>query len=216
MTIAHLVLLHTDASTGALIPYIQPAYNADLLFVAVVYLVNFAGWLVAAFTNAHITARFGTGGVLAAGAILQFVAYALNFWKPPYPVFCVSFFFSGLAIAYQDAQANTFVANLDNAHRWLGILHAVYGLGGLISPLAATAIASHTPYWHYYYLVLLGGSISNIALLGWTFRYEMLTPPKVTQATAGRQLKQALSQKSVWILSGFFFLYVGAEVTAGG
>lgn len=172
--------------------------------------------MFAAFTNAHITAKLGMGGVFLVGAVSQFIAYAINFWKPPYPVFCISFFFSGLAIAYQDAQANTFVANLDNAHRWLGILHAIYGVGALISPLAATAIASNTPYWHYYYIVLLGGAVSNIALLAWTFRSELLNPPKVTRAAADKQLKQALSQKGVWILSLFFFLYVGAEVTAGG
>lgn len=205
-----------DGSTGALIPSIRTAYDADLLFVAIVYLVNFSGWLIAAFTNAHITAWLGMGGVLVVSATSQVVAYSLNFWEPPYPVFCLSFLFSGFAIAYMDAQANTFVASLDDSHRWLGILHSVYGLGALVSPLAATALASETPHWHYYYAVLLGCAASNIALLAWTFRAEIRDRPRASKSGADKQLKSALSQRSVWILSLFFFLYVGAEVTAGG
>ena len=115
-----------------------------------------------------------------------------------------------------DAQANTFVASLDDSHRWLGILHSVYGLGALVSPLAATALASETPHWHYYYAVLLGCAASNIALLAWTFRAEIRDRPRASKSGADKQLKSALSQRSVWILSLFFFLYVGAEVTAGG
>lgn len=205
-----------DAATGALIPYLQPAYDIGLLFVALVYLVNFAGWLVAAFTNVHLTSRFGTGGVLVIGAVSQLFAYILIFWKPPFPVYCLSFFFSGLGVAYQDAQANTFIANVNNAHRWLGLLHAAYGLGALVAPLIATAIAVNTPYWHYYYLVTLGLGVFNLVLIVWTFENGLFKPVTGARETANKDLKATLSNRAVWILSGFFFLYVGAEVTAGG
>ena len=200
-----------------LIPYLQPAYNVGLLFVAIIYLVNFAGWLIAAFTNVYLAARIGQGGVLVVGACFQFLAYALNFWKPPFPLFIISFLFSGLGVAYQDAQANTFAANVQNAHRWLGMLHAVYGLGALIAPLIATTIAARTPYWHYYYIIMLGVAAIDIALLTWTFRKGLFKPISAkAKDTAGKELRQALSTRATWVLSGFFFLYVGAEVTSGG
>ncbi|KAM5375808.1 hypothetical protein ACJZ2D_005864 [Fusarium nematophilum] len=205
-----------DAAVGALIPYIQPAYNAGLLSVAIVYLTNFAGRLLAALTNAHITAFLGTGGTLIAGATLQLLAYVLAFWEPPYAIFCVSYFLSGIGIAYQDAQANSFVANLDNAHRWLGILHASFGVGALASPLAATALATAIPKWHYFYLVLLGATVLNMGFLAGAFWADLSNHESSTQSGANAQLKKAFSQKPVWILSGFFFLYVGAELTAGG
>ena len=206
-----------DAATGVLIPYLQPAYSVGLLFVAIVYLVNFLGWLMAAFTNVHITARIGQGGVLVLGACLQLLAYALIFWKPPFPLFVIAFFFSGMGVAYQDAQANTFAANVQNAYRWLGLLHAVYGLGALVAPLIATTIAVRTPYWHYYYIFMLGMAAIDIALLMWTFRKDLFKPLSAkAKDTAGKELKQALSERATWVLSGFFFLYVGAEVTSGG
>jgi fucose permease len=173
--------------------------------------------MVAAFTNVHVCARLGTGGTFVLGASCQILAYALISWKPPYPLFVISFFFSGLGVAYQDAQANTMISGVNNAHRWLGLLHAVYGFGALVSPLIATSIAAHTPYWHYYYLITLGLGAINLGLLAYTFRKGLFKSNSDTAVdTASRELKQALSQRSVWILSIFFFLYVGAEVTAGG
>ncbi|RTE83019.1 hypothetical protein BHE90_002481 [Fusarium euwallaceae] len=176
-----------DAATGALIPYIQPSYNVGLLPVAILYLVNFSGWFLAAFTNVHLASRLGMGGTLVIGASIQLIAYALTFWKPPFLVFGSSFLFTGLGVLYLDAQVNTYVAYMRNSHRWLGVLHAAYGL------------------------------VCNIAWSSWSFRDSLFKSSNYADGEgAGDQLKAALSQKSVWMISLFFFLYVGAEVTAGG
>ncbi|EAW15189.1 putative MFS transporter [Aspergillus clavatus NRRL 1] len=206
-----------DAATGVLIPYIQPAYNIGLLQVSMVYLVNFAGWLVASFANIHVCSRLGTGGTLVLGATIQSFGYALMFWRPPWGLFMAAFFFTGMGVAFQDAQANTFTITVNNPHRWLGILHAVYGVGTIIAPLIANTIASHTPYWYYYYLATLAMGVINVVLLAWTFR-KGLFQPNISNAkdTASAEMKATLTNKFVWIFNGFFFLYVGAEVASGG
>ncbi|KAH7169875.1 major facilitator superfamily domain-containing protein [Dactylonectria macrodidyma] len=206
-----------DAATGALIPYIQPGYNVGLLSVAILYLINFSGWLLAALTNVHMVSWLGMGGTLVVGGMLQLFAYALNFWKPPFPVFSASFFFSGLGVAYLDAQANTFVAHMPNSHRWLGVLHAVYGLGALLSPIAATTFGTRTPYWHLFYLMMVGLTGINLIIQFWSFGDGLFKPSEEgSDGGANKQLTSTLSEKSVWMMSIFFFLYVGAEVTAGG
>ncbi|KAM0425968.1 hypothetical protein ACHAPT_008907 [Fusarium lateritium] len=187
-----------DAATGALIPYIQPGYNVRLLAVAILYLVNFSGWFLAAFTNVHLASRLGMGGTLVIGASIQLIAYALDFWKPPFLVFGSSFCFAGLGVAYLDAQTNTYVAHMKNSHRWLGVLHAAYGLGALLSPIAATTFATKTPYWHLFYLMMVFLTVCNIAWLTWSFRDGLFTSSEDASAEeAGDQLKAALSQKSV-------------------
>ncbi|ETS77687.1 hypothetical protein PFICI_09749 [Pestalotiopsis fici W106-1] len=179
--------------------------------------MNGNGRLAGAFTNVHISARLGIGGTLVVGSISQILAYALVLWKPPFPLFACSFFFSGLGVAYQDAQSNAFVANLDNAYRWLGILHAIFGVGALVSPLAATAIASRTPHWHYYFIILLGLASANLVVIIWAFWPSLLkVQPSKSTDSPSKELWTALTQRPVWVLSGFFFLYVGAEITAGG
>lgn len=212
-----LIFPCADAATGVLIPYIQPAYNIGLLHISFAYLVNFIGWLSASFANIHICSRLGTGGTLVVGAAVQSFGYALMFWKPPFPLFLVAFYFTGMGVAFQDAQSNTFAITVKNSHRWLGILHAVYGVGTVICPLIANTIAARTPYWHFYYLMTFCLGIFNTSLLAWTFRRGLFRPNVLgAKYTANSELKATLSNKTVWILNAFFFLYVGAEVTAGG
>ncbi|KAJ6258340.1 hypothetical protein Dda_6380 [Drechslerella dactyloides] len=225
-----------DASTGALIPYLKVRYDIGLAFVAMVYICTFVGWFTAAVVNVHLIARLGMGGVLFLGSILQLVQYSLQCWQPPYPLFAVSFFIGGIGVAIQDAQTNTFNANLPRAHLFLGLGHGFYGLGALVAPLIATAIANVTPdfrYWYYFYFVAVGLAVINMVFIGVTFR-EVIFPPlmrRVTGKTGGvviersdkkgrkeanADLRRILKRREVWILAMYFFAYVGAEVTAGG
>ncbi|KAM6510081.1 hypothetical protein FALCPG4_017710 [Fusarium falciforme] len=110
------------------------------------------------------------GGTLVIGASIQLIAYALTFWKPPFLVFGSFFFFTGLGVAYLDAQVNTYVAHMRNSHQWLGVLHAAHGLSALLSPIAATTFATKTTYWHLVYLMMLVLTLCNIAWLSWSFR----------------------------------------------
>ena len=206
-----------DAALGVLIPYIQPTYDVGLLQVSMIYLVNFMGWLVACFANIHVCSYLGTGGTLVLGASIQCFGYALMFWSPPFPLFMAAFFFSGCGVAFQDAQMNTFTITVKDAHRWLGVLHAVYGVGTIVGPLIANTIASRMPVWHHYYLVTMFLAALNIASLAWTFRKGLFRPNVgSTKETAGKELRDTVANWTVWIFNGFFFLYVGAEVTAGG
>lgn len=151
------------------------------------------------------------------GASLQSLGYALMFWKPPFPLFMAAFFLTGMGVAYQDAQSNTFTITVKNSHRWLGILHATYGVGTVICPLIANTIASRTPYWHFWYLITLCLGVFNTSLLAWTFRKGLFQPNVLgAKNTASTELKATLTNRTMWIINTFFFLYVGAEVTAGG
>ncbi|KAI5796862.1 major facilitator superfamily domain-containing protein [Pyronema domesticum] len=205
-----------DAATGALVPYLQPAYNIGLLFIALVYLANFAGWTVAAFSNLHLHSRIGTGGVMLLGATLQLTAHAIQLSKPPYPVFVLTYFLVGIGIAFQDAQANAFVGGVNNAHRWLGILHALYGVGALISPLVATRIATTTSHWEWFYAVLLGTAGVNVVCITAAFWEGIGKGAQGAKERANKDLSKTVQNRTVLLMSAFFFLYVGTEVTAGG
>ncbi|THC97624.1 hypothetical protein EYZ11_002914 [Aspergillus tanneri] len=214
---AVLLVGMNDAATGVLIPYIQPTYQINLLQVSFIYLANFTGYVCACFSNIHVCARIGTGGTLVLGALIQCLGYSFMFWHPPVLLFVAAFFFTGMGVAYQDAQANTFTITINNAHRWLGILHAVYGTGTILAPLIANTIASRSPSWHLYYMVTLGLGIVNVASLAWTFRRSLFKPNVSTaKDTAASEFKAVMKNRAVWILNGFFFLYAGVEVGLGG
>jgi fucose permease len=110
--------------------------------MAIPYGVAFSGWLAAAIFGGYIRFSLGSGGYLITGAALQFLAQVFRFWKPPFGLFAASFFLVALGQAFQDTQANSFVATVKGAHRWLGVIHGCYAVGGLVGPLIAAAIAS--------------------------------------------------------------------------
>lgn len=100
-----------DGSLGALLPYILRSYDISTGYMAAPYGVQFFGWLVAALFGGYVRVSMGTGGMLIAGAFLQFVAQAFRFWVPPFGLFAVTFFVVALGQALQDTQAKIYHAS---------------------------------------------------------------------------------------------------------
>ncbi|KAK3677487.1 hypothetical protein LTR78_002337 [Recurvomyces mirabilis] len=220
-----------DGSLGALIPYILRTYNISTGWMAIPYGVTFLGWLIAAFLGGYGRIVLGSGGMIIFGGAVQLLAQCFRPWVPPFSLFSVTFFLVALGQASQEPQCNTFVSRLKNAHRWLGLLHGCYAIGGLTGPLVAAAIASHSPAdWAYFYLVPMGFGVVNLGLSCYTFRdettYYQKRGPRPSNAGSSSsqrrsaaalvEFKATIKQKSVWLLSIFFFLYLGAAITAGG
>lgn len=128
------------------------------------------------------------------------------------------------------------MANLPRAHLFLGIGHGFYGLGALVAPILATIIANTTEdfrHWYYFYYCTLGLAVINSSLIAFAFRESLWAPlrHKITGKSNGEAViradkkntkeanadfRQIIRRKEVWILAAYFFLYVGAEVAAGG
>jgi fucose permease len=121
-----------DGSLGPLIPYLLEDYQIGTNFVSIVYGVTFFGWFSAAATNSHLTQLFDLGAVLTIGAIFQLIAHCLRAWRAPFGLFAASFWFAHIGQGYQDMHANSWVATVKAAHRWLGFIHAMYMLGCLV------------------------------------------------------------------------------------
>ncbi|KAG2421908.1 hypothetical protein HFD88_005884 [Aspergillus terreus] len=217
-----------DGSLGSLIPYIRQSYHINTNMVAVVYGTTFGGWLIAALSNNYLSQYFQLGVFLVLGAVLQVLSHALRAWLPPFPLFAVAFFFASLGQAYQDTYANTFVASVKAAHRWLGFIHAMYMAGCLVGPFVATAVASGDAEsrWNLFYTAPLGLGVLNALLALVAFRDLIgLRRPNTDEATvtaesrkhgALREMKTTVSSLSVWMVSLYFFFFLGASITAGG
>lgn len=104
--------------------------------------------------------------------------------------------------------------------------------GCLVGPFVATAVASanEDSKWNLFYTFPLGIGVINMVIVGVSFHDRMKFPPKrkipattgtgieseSTGRTAWKEIKSILSMKSVWLLSLFFFFFLGAAITAGG
>jgi fucose permease len=220
-----------DGSTGALIPYVIRSYGITTAVVSSLYAASLAGWVAAAVSNTHLSQRLHLGAMLAVGAALQVLAQALRAWPtPPFGLYVVTFCLASVGQAYQDTHANTYVASRKGSaavHRWLGFIHAMYMAGCLVGPFAGNGIASSArdargeSRWYLFYLVPLGLGVVNLVLVGVAFRdetglVERKREGETEKKSARLLIRDTLSERSVWLLSLFFFFYLGTVVTAGG
>ncbi|KAJ0417244.1 major facilitator superfamily domain-containing protein [Aspergillus carlsbadensis] len=200
-----------DGSLGPLIPHIRESYGIKEDKIAIVYAATFCGWFLGIF--------------LALGAAFEVLAQVLRAWVPPLPLFAVTFVFASLGQGYQDTHANTFVASIKAGHRWLAFIHAMYMAGCLVGPFVATAVASSSG-WNLFYLVPLGLGLLNLVLVLYAF-YDTLRfkhRPETLEVegqqsnmqNALREMQKTLALPGVWVLSLYFFFFLGAVITASG
>jgi fucose permease len=182
--------------------------------------------------------------MLFLGAALQVVAQALRAWKPPFGLFVVTFLLVCVGQGYQDTHGNTFVASTNSAHRGLAFIHAMYMAGCLCGPFVSTAVASaNSPsQWYLFYLFPLGLGVINMCLVLYAFRDSLgfkrktrIDPANIpgnvpgvpeqqlpeTQDAADNNralvlMRETLASRNVWLLSLFFFFFLGATLTASG
>ena len=165
------------------------------------------------------------------GTTFQLLSHVLRVWRPPFALYVVAFFFAAAGQALQDTHGNTYVSGVPQAHRWLGFIHAMYMLGCLIGPLAASAVASGSR-WNLFYAFPLGLCFINVIVTTYAFwntvalkrsstgTPEDVPPAQSTQVSrnkrAVQELRQTIRVPSVWLLSLFFFFFLGVGITAGG
>ncbi|KAF5710645.1 bypass of stop codon 6 [Fusarium mundagurra] len=222
-----------DGSIGALVPHIIRDYNVTTAIVSSVYGANFMGWFFGAFSNTHLCQVFDLGSMLTLGAVLQVIAHALRSWKPPFPLFTITFCLASLGQAYQDTHGNTYVSGVKGSHRWLAFIHAMYMAGCLVGPFVATGVASagSTSRWYLFYTFPLGIGVFNVAFVIYAFwdtlRLKRKQVPtertlEADESPASRNddafslMKETLKNKNVWLISLFFFFFLGATLTASG
>lgn len=215
-------------STGALLPAIKAYYTLGFAAVSSLFISTCLGAACGAFSLFYMLDRFGFGKVLVLGAVLQTLAYAVQTTAPPFPVFVIFSFFTGMGTSFQGSTGNGFVASLKrNGARKMGVLHAVYGAGAFSAPLAATQFAPMKR-WSLFYLISAGLAITVATILCVVFRFkrqEVLlqeTNSDVHKEEAGAveptggKLKHILALPLVHYLAFYICVYVGVQITLGG
>ncbi|KAI9649738.1 hypothetical protein NHQ30_002319 [Ciborinia camelliae] len=219
----------SDAAAGALIPKMIMAYAIQERLVSLIFITQAIGYISAAFFIDAIRARFGRAKSIMFAEAIMSIGYVMIVANPPFPVVVMAFLFIGFGMAINLSLSNVFAANLDNGTKMLGYMHGAYGLGGIIAPLAATALVSAGISWSHYYFIPLAMTLANLVFAGWSF-WDYQDPnevPLLSTTTSGKKPKfsakkelkemlKAAKLKAVLIGAIFIFSYQGAEVSISG
>ncbi|EJD07339.1 MFS general substrate transporter [Fomitiporia mediterranea MF3/22] len=213
-------------TAGPLIPRLQIFYHVNYAIVSLIFITNCAGFLIGATANVYLTERFGFGkAYTGTGSFGQIIAYLLMIPALPFPVFCVAFLFIGWSVSLQGAQSNSYIAGLsENSSAKMGIMHAIFGLGAVCSPFAATQFAKMPRHWSFHYIISLGIAIFDTLLLVLVFKgqtqddclREIGEAPTKQGTSTDSKYKQILTHKIVHLLAFFSLVYVGIEIAIGG
>ncbi|TDZ13716.1 Bypass of stop codon protein 6 [Colletotrichum spinosum] len=216
-----------DAAYGALLPYLQQSYSVSYVTVSLVFLSPLVGYVASGVLNAKLHNNFGQRGlaILCSGA--HILSAVINILKPPFPVLVVSFMIAGLGNGLSDAAWNAWIGNLERSNELLGYLHAAYGVGGVFSPLVATAMITRAALaWNTFYYVVLGISVVEMLALTVTFwdhtgrRYrEQMAQSQGTddKPVSMRTTLTTLPEARIaWLSALFVLIYIGVEVSVGG
>lgn len=137
-------------------PQLESYYHLSYTIVSLVFLSPLVGYTLAAFLNHRIHSSLGQRGVALIGPGCHLIAYIVNCVHPPYPVLVVAFVFAGFGNGLEDAAWNAWIGNMANANELLGLLHGVYGVGAVLSPLVATSMIARAnlPWYTCYYVMV--------------------------------------------------------------
>ncbi|KAI1200136.1 putative MFS transporter [Nemania serpens] len=220
-----IIMGANDAAYGPLIPSLQEYYHLSYIIISLAFLSPFIGYTAAAFLNNTVHKRLGRRGVAALASSSHLVAYVVIAVHPPYPVLVIAFALAGFGNGIADAAWNAFIGNLDRANELLGLLHGLYGVGAVISPLIASALVEKAglPWYTFYYVMIgLAGLELGITAAGFwgatakEYRDSVAASSSASSGGLKEVLLQMPAARVAWLCAGFLLGYVGAEVALGG
>lgn len=215
-----------DSVYGAIIPYIGPYYGLSYTVVSLIFLSPLVGFTVSAILNNTIHQRFGQRGIAILCSGCHLVAYIVASLHPPYPALVVVYMLAGFGNGISDAAWNAWIAAMANPNEVLGVLHACYGAGGVLSPLIATSmITKGNMEWYEFYYVMIGAAAIEMVATVTTFwratgKVFRDAHPKTTDSAGDNRMREALFQmpaaRVTWLCATFLLCNVGVGVALGG
>jgi hypothetical protein len=146
----------------------------------------------------------------------QAIAQVVICTTPPLPLFYAVHALFGAGWALIFASVNSYAVTLPRANEKLGMLHAAYGIGSLVIPLASTPFSAHIRFF-YFYGVSLGLTLLNAMGLFFSFRRkdgELRKDKRVKSQVADQAEDKHVEHGSmyampqVWICSILYFIFV--------
>lgn len=200
-----------DGLLGVAWPSIRDEFGLAHAWLGSVLLASGLGYALASFNAGWLIQRLGVGGLLAASSGLMVLALAGFATSPHWWLFVAWGFAAGAGGGAIDAGLNLYAANQFSA-RHMNWLHACWGIGVMLGPLAVTEVLRQSLSWRWAY-VLLGCVLLALAVVFLLTLRAWHTPESTSEG--GTTALGALRQPLVLLQILLYFIYTGIETVAG-
>lgn len=102
--------------------------------------------------NNEVHVRLGQRGIACIHSLCHLLTFVILSLHPPYPILVISLVMGGIGNGLADSGWNAWIGAMINSHELLGIMHGLYGIGAVVSPLIATILVNkaHLPWFRFY------------------------------------------------------------------
>lgn len=210
----------SDGAYGALVPPIRANFNLSNTVVSLIFMTPFFGYTIATVIVSKVSMSLGQRGIAIIGSLCHLISFIVMAVHPPhFAAYLVFYIFVGLGNGLLDAAWNAWIGDMANANALMGLLHAFYGLGATISPTVATKmIESGLGWWNFYWTLVGAAAIElGCASLFWAEDGQQFRIKNPKSSSSGKsRTTEAMSNKVIWMIALFLFVYMGVEVSIGG
>jgi fucose permease len=200
---------------GVAWPSIRHELGVPISQLGSLLFASMCGYLTCSSLSGPLSVRFGLGGVLLVGALAMAIAQGGYALAPAWWVMVTLATLSGSGCGTLDGALNQFAAS-HFSPRSINWMHACFGLGASISPLAMTAILTRGGSWRWGYAMVSSSLILVAIAIAATIRqWQETRASDAPQPASERDEPGVLGQVAVWINVAIFFLYCAAEAATG-
>ena len=205
-----------DGVLGVAWPSLRRSFDRPIEQLGLILLATMAGYLASSFSAGALLERLGVGRLLVASSLLvatSAAAWAATPWWPP---IVGGGHGGGRGAGAIDAGVNAFAA-VRFTPRVITWLHACWGLGAMLGPLVMTAVVAAGAGWRFGYVFLAASLVAMAACFQLTLGLWDLPAGEAhrPERAVASGLREALREPRVHRNALLFFLYTGAEASAG-
>ncbi|GKZ25514.1 hypothetical protein AbraIFM66951_001055 [Aspergillus brasiliensis] len=219
-----LIMGAGDAAYGPLIPYLESYYNISHATVSLLFLSPICGYTLAALLNSEVHIQVGRRGIAFISATCHLLTFSIVSLHPQFPIVVVSFVLSGFGNGLADSGWNAWISSLPRSNELLGMLHGLYGLGAVLSPLIVSGLVTraNVPWFHFYTIMAACAALEAVVctIAFWEDRPASREASDDPNEREHGSLRRALFQQPyarvTWICALYLLIYVGIEVALGG
>lgn len=218
IAVSYIAVGLPDSVLGTVWPAVYNDLNLPVSLAGYIGMTVSGCTVVSCILSTRLTAKFGTGLVSAASALMTAAALiGLSFSQNPVYFFLLSVPL-GMGAGTVDSALNGFVA-LYCSNSQMSYLHCFYGLGVTFSPYLVSLCLSDDNNWRraYFYIGLIQAFISLILFFAVPYwkKKEKTNISQEETVPKTLSLKEMVKMPSVVLSCIVFYLICAAEYTAG-